>query len=73
MLLALVVVLLRLVTELVGEFVVVVALALQALELALTGSKLAQVILVVFPKWNTKLRLPKKAPMPSRVEAKFSV
>lgn len=40
---------------------------------ASTFSKLAQVMRVLFPKWNTKLRFPKKAPMPSFREAKLSV
>lgn len=40
---------------------------------AFTGSKLAQVMRVLFPKWNTRLRFPKKAPMPSLREAKLSV
>lgn len=40
---------------------------------ASTRSKLAQVMRVLFPKWNTRLRLPKKAPMPSFREAKLSV
>lgn len=46
---------------------------LQELELASTAVKLAQVMRVVLPKWNTKLRFPKKAPIPSTVEAKLSV
>lgn len=70
-LVALVVVLVKLVTELLLEVVVVVAP--QPLELGPTASKLAQVIRVVFPKWNTKLRFPKKAPIPFLVEAKSSV
>lgn len=44
----------------------------QAAELASTAAKLAQVMRVVLAKWNTKLRLPKKAPMPSTVEANLS-
>lgn len=40
---------------------------------ASTRSKLAQVMRVLLPKWNTRLRLPKKAPMPSFREAKLSV
>jgi hypothetical protein len=34
-----------------------------------TSAKLAQEILVLFEKWTTKERLPKKAPMPGRMEA----
>lgn len=34
-----------------------------------TSAKLAQVILVVFPKCTTKERLPKKAPVPGTREA----
>lgn len=40
---------------------------------AATDVKLAQVMRVVLAKCNTKLRFPKKAPMPLRVEAKSSV
>lgn len=70
-LVALVEVLVKLVTELLLEVVVVVAL--HPLELPPTASKLAQVIRVVLPKWNTKPRFPKNAPIPSTVEAKLSV
>jgi len=44
-----------------------------ALEVPLTRAKLAQVMRVVLAKWTTMERLPKKAPMPERVEAKSSV
>lgn len=37
-----------------------------------TSSKLAQVILVLFEKWTTTERLPKKAPIPGRIEANGS-
>ena len=37
-----------------------------------TSVKLAQVIRVVFAKWTTKERLPKKAPIPFTVEANSS-
>lgn len=40
---------------------------------ASTASKLAQVMRVLLPKWNTILRFPKKAPMPSLREANSSV
>jgi hypothetical protein len=36
-------------------------------------AKLAHVIRVLFAKWITKERFPKKAPMPSTVEAKSSL
>ena len=36
------------------------------------SAKLAQVILVLFEKWTTTERLPKKAPMPGRIEANGS-
>ena len=42
-------------------------------KLALPSSaKLAQVILVLFAKWTTTERLPKKAPIPGRMEANGS-
>jgi hypothetical protein len=37
-----------------------------------TTAKLAQLMRVLFEKWTTKLRLPKKAPIPSAVEANWS-
>jgi len=47
--------------------------AFDPIELAEAKVKLAQVIRVLFPKWMAIERLPKKAPIPSVVDAKSSV